>query len=235
MAERIPLFPLATVLFPGVVLPLHVFEPRYRALVTTLMGYRAGAPREFGVIAIRQGWEVGAESLPSLHEIGTIAVLRQVTRHPDGRFDILAVGTRRFRLRSLDATSQPYLVGTVDRLPEGDGMASRFAAPATSAAERQLALQVTTLVTGYLTALAQVRGDGTEGEELPGDPAALSYLVASVLLLPLEERQALLAEPSTATRLRAEQRQLRRELVLLSRLRAVPVPLTDLPAPPGPN
>ncbi|MBI3685736.1 MAG: LON peptidase substrate-binding domain-containing protein [Actinobacteria bacterium] len=235
MAESIPLFPLGTVLFPGVVLPLHVFENRYRELVSTLIEYRDGTPREFGVVAIRQGWEVGPKAAEALFEIGTVASLRQVTRHPDGRFDIIAIGTRRFRLRSVDAVSRPYLVGAVDRLPEAGELAPRFAGSAAGNALRELATQVGTAFLDYVAALAAARGVRPDGDELPEEPSALSYLVASVMLLPLEERQALLAESSPVARLRAELSQLGREAALLRLLRAVPVPLTDLPTSSGPN
>ena len=103
------MFPLGTVLFPGLVLPLHIFEERYRDLVRHLVALPADAPREFGVVAIRQGWETlpaagpattaPASAAVTLHEVGCTAELRQVTELPDGRFDIVTVGRRRFRDR----------------------------------------------------------------------------------------------------------------------------------------
>jgi len=108
MTARLPLFPLGTVLFPGLVLPLHVFEPRYRDLVRDLLALPAGQAREFGVVAIQRGWEVGAEAVAgdatapatsatlTLHEVGCTAEIRQVTELPDGRFDLTTVGRRRF-------------------------------------------------------------------------------------------------------------------------------------------
>src|ERR1700687_4591009 len=100
MGEMLPLFPLGAVLYPGMLLPLHIFAEPYRQLVR---GLRDGAePRRFGVIAIRKGRETGVDGVHSLYEIGCIATLRRVDRHDDGRFDIVTVGTQRFRLRGLD-------------------------------------------------------------------------------------------------------------------------------------
>src|SRR4051794_6839646 len=101
MAQRLPLFPLSTVLVPGLVLPLHIFEPRYRQLVSDLEALPED-DREFGVVAIREGREVGAGSLRALYDVGCAATLQQVTQLPDGRSQILSTGARRFRLLDLD-------------------------------------------------------------------------------------------------------------------------------------
>lgn len=100
MSEMLPLFPLTTVLFPGMRLPLHIFEERYQVLVTDLLALPE--PRRFGVIAIRSGGEVGTDGVTALHEVGCVAAVRQAVPHPDGRFDLATVGTGRFRLISLD-------------------------------------------------------------------------------------------------------------------------------------
>src|SRR6476646_9997550 len=101
MSKTMPLFPLGTVLYPGLVLPLHIFEERYRQLVRDLL--EGPEPQEFGVIAIRKDRETGVDGVSALYEIGCTATLRQVARHDDGRFDVAAVGfaaqavTRSFR------------------------------------------------------------------------------------------------------------------------------------------
>jgi ATP-dependent Lon protease len=245
--ETLPLFPLGTVLFPGVLLPLHIFEERYRQLVRVLVTHAEGVPREFGVVAIRQGWEVGADAVDALHEVGCCAELRQVTRHPDGRYDIVTVGTRRFQLLGVDSSSHPYLVGTVDWLaadePDpGDPVADDPAAsdPVAgdaawtglgSAAAWVLAGNVGALFERYVAAAVAVRGGRVEPHTLPPDPTELSYLVASVAMLTLEDRQTLLELPTTAQRLQAEIRMLTRETTMLRTLRVVPAPLSQLPAP----
>ena len=90
----LPMFPLGTVLYPGVVLPLHIFEERYRRLVRDLLDQPAG-PRSFGVVAIKEGREVGRDGVTALHEIGCTAELRRVEAYDDGRFDIIADGVSR--------------------------------------------------------------------------------------------------------------------------------------------
>lgn len=224
MSVPLPLFPLGTVLFPGLVLPLHVFEERYRALVRHLVGLPDGTPREFGVIAIHRGWEVDQHSGASLtlHEVGCTAQVRQVTEHPDGRFDLTTVGTRRFAIRSVDADQHPYLVAEVDFLDEDSGRPGE--------ADR-LMPTVLDLFQRYLRLIRPAQ----LGEQVPEDPTVLSHLIAATAALPLTERQALLAAPDTVARLRAERTLLSREVALLRRIRAVPVPLSELAVTNGPN
>jgi Lon protease-like protein len=221
VAEPLPLFPLGhTVLFPGVVLPLHVFEERYRELVRTLVELPEGARRRFGVIAIRQGWEVGEDAVSALHDVGCAAELRRVSRYPDGRYDIVTVGTDRFRLRSVDRESRPYLVGSVEWLPAEP--------PAGPTGLAGLADAVATLFGEYVDAAAGLQGQPAEESELPDDPAQLAYAVAAAAVLTLEDRQALLAAETTRARLRAELRLLKRETTMVRRLRALPVPIAEL-------
>ncbi len=104
---RLPLFPLHTVLFPGAVLPLHVFEQRYRQLVQE--------GRDFGIVLIREGREVG--SVPQVHPVGTIAHLDEVTALPDGRFNVNARGLGRFRIVRLHEPD-PYLLADVEELDD---------------------------------------------------------------------------------------------------------------------
>ncbi|OGN88110.1 MAG: hypothetical protein A2X23_11065 [Chloroflexi bacterium GWC2_73_18] len=128
---EIPLFPLATVLCPGGLLPLHVFEERYRSLVARCLA--TGAP--FGVVLLYRGSAVEEGAVPlapdalaphalaphALAPVGTLAAIRDVTRLPDGRMDLLAVGTARFRLHDVEAGREPYLVGRVTLLDEPVG------------------------------------------------------------------------------------------------------------------
>jgi len=207
VAVRLPLFPLSSVLVPGLVLPLHVFEPRYRVLVQALMELPEGAQRQFGVVAIRAGREIGADGVQALHAVGCTAELREVTPYDDGRFDIVTVGETRFRLRDLDAAAgTPYLTGLVDFLPEVDGDGDVQA----------LADKVTTRFGEYREQL------GVEVTELPDQPQVVSYLVAAAVVLDLPDRQMLLEEPTTAGRLRAELDLLRRERALIAAFGALP-------------
>jgi uncharacterized protein len=218
VAEPLPLFPLGHVLFPGAVLPLHVFEERYRALVRGLVELPEGSRRRFGVVAIRQGWEVGEDAVSALHDVGCAAELRRVSRYPDGRYDIVAVGTDRFRLRSVDRTSRPYLVGAVDWLPAGPPAADVSA----------LAAAVGALFADYVDAAAGLQGRLTERAELPDDAAELAYAVAAAAVLTLDDRQALLEAETIRARLQAELRLLKRETTMVRRLHALPVPIAEL-------
>jgi uncharacterized protein len=214
MSETMPLFPLGTVLYPGLVLPLHIFEDRYRQLVRDL---QAGPePRLFGVIAIRRGSETGIDGVSALHEIGCTAGLRRVKQHDDGRFDVVVVGGQRFRLLGLDR-SQSYLRGEIDLLAEetGDEAAAAQAVPAVQRTFRE-----------YLDALASHGAAKVDVPELPDEPVLLSYLVAASMIVDLSDRQVLLAQPDAAGRLAAERALLARETMMLRTLTSTPA--TDL-------
>jgi len=222
MSESLPLFPLGTVLFPGLLLPLHIFEERYRQLVRDLLA--GPGPRRFGVVAIRKGRETGIDGISGLYQVGCTATLRQVTEHDDGRFDLVTAGTQRFRLNELD-DSKPYLQGGVDLLPEDTG---------DEAAAEQAALAVQAAFRGYLSALAVRGATHFSIPSLPDEPVALSYLVAASMIVDLSEKQVLLAEPDAAARLNAERALLTRETTMLRSLTSTPAP--DLRyAPYSPN
>lgn len=245
----LPMFPLGTVLFPGLVMPLTVFEERYRALVRHLLALPDGTPREFGVVSIQRGWEVepagvdgsaggdpgaaiqrvgpwtgsgDASAALTLHEVGCTAEIRQVTEHPDGRFDLVTVGRRRFTIKKIEADAAPYLIAEVDWLDEPEGPLG----------------EADHLTPGLLELFQQylrlIRPDDA-GEQVPDNPVVLSHLIAATAALPLAERQALLAMPDAASRLRAERRLLGREVALLRQVRAVPVPLLELAVATSPN
>jgi hypothetical protein len=211
VADLLPLFPLGTVLFPGVPLPLQVFEPRYRELMQDVMA--APQPWSFGVIAIREGHEVGADSVKSLYDVGCTAVVRDVEQVPDGRIALLLRGDRRFRLLDLDR-SRPYLQAGVDYVDERSTQISD-----------ELATTVRQRFVDYCSGLGAPGAAAT----LPDDPTDLSYVVAATMMLPLADRQALLESPDTAARLRGEADSLSRELALL---RAGTLPVTQPPLPP---
>jgi Lon protease-like protein len=220
---RLPLFPLGMVLVPGLLLPLHVFEQRYRAMVHDLLELPE-TERLFGVVAIRSGREVGADGVTALHEIGCTARLRRAEPHPDGRFDLVSTGVERFLLRDLEH-DRPYLTGVVDLLGDEVGPAEEASV---------LASAVGAAYTDHLRALAAAGGEQAEQSELPGDPRVLSHLLTAALRLDLEDRQALLAEPDAVSRLRAELALLRREARIMRTLRAVPAPeLTRIPLSPN--
>jgi Lon protease-like protein len=215
MAQRLPLFPLGTVLVPGLVLPLHIFEPRYRQLVADLEDLPEDE-REFGVIAIREGGEVGAGSLRALYDVGCAATLQQVTTAADGRSHILSTGVRRFRLLDLDIDADtPYLTGLVEWLDEQEGQLDAT----TVLRSRALWAQYTELLGGFGPQVVQ---------DLPEDPGPLSYLLTTAVVMPLHQRQGLLSAASDAERLTALNRFLRSEVSIMA---VVPsLPLLDVDA-----
>ena len=212
MTETLPLFPLGTVLYPGLVLPLHIFEDRYRQLIRDLL--EGQEPRRFGVIAIREGRETGIGGVSALHEVGCTATVREIAEADDGQYDIVTVGTDRFRLHDLD-DSQPYLVGEVEMLdePAGDEAAAALSASAVQRAFR-----------AYLNVLAD-RGAATISvPDLPDEPIMLSYLVAASMIIEMGDRQELLAQPDAVHRLSAERVLLARETAIMRELGSTPAP-----------
>jgi uncharacterized protein len=209
------MFPLGTVLMPGASLPLHIFEPRYRQLTVDLVT-GAVPDKQFGVVAVREGWTPDEAGIAGLHTVGCSADLLDVRRLPDGRFDVVTRGARRFRLLSLDPESRPYLVGVVEYLPDepcAGGDEARFLAAAARAAHRRYC------------STAWKSGDWSE-PDADVEPGNLAHVLASDCLLSIGDRQALLEQTSPAERLRMVRALLVRETTLLGRLRAVPAPIT---------
>jgi Lon protease-like protein len=199
-AVELPLFPLSTVLYPGLPMPLHVFEERYRAMFARILR----GERRFGVVAITRGLEVGAPA--EYQPIGCVAELREVRPYPDGRLDVVAEGSSRFRIDGV-VQSAPFIVATVSLLPEEVGQAAERHAAAVAALFRR-----------YLETLLDLAGEEATSVTIPPDPLAASYLVAAGLQVDLADKQRLLAIGSAAERLEAEAELLRRELALLQRL-----------------
>jgi len=195
------------VLFPGGVLPLHVFEERYRILVQERL--------DFGVVLIRRGREVGPSSAEQLHSVGTAATLQRVDALPDGRFSVLARGLHRFRLLGVEP-GRPYLMGRVYRLEE----------PPQIAGTRLLSL-----LERYLAAHGVALGSrlGPELQLPPGaGPQRAVWLVGALLRVEPFRRQELLetGDPDLAAAL------LQAELAKLSSIgRLGPMQ----PRPPAPN
>jgi hypothetical protein len=260
-----------------VVLPLQIFEPRYRRLMQDLQSQpEDGERRFFGVVAIRQGWEVEKVApAEALYDVGCTARLQRVVPQSDGGFRVVTVGGDRFRILDVVVGDDPpYLQAEVDWLADeevaeeaagdSEGMVPPGAPDAVDdivasvarASMDVLVRAVRSLFTRYVAEVAalgagrgrsgglpeepelsELLGSGESAEaavllrSVADDPAALSWLVASVALLTTEDRQALLAESATRRRLAAESRMLRRELTMLQELGAVPVSLQEFATP----
>ncbi len=212
MSTRLPLFPLGSVLYPGLVLPLHIFEERYRQLVADLMG--RPEPQEFGVIAIRHGRETGVDGVSALYDTGCTAVLQQAEAYEDGRFDLMTVGARRFTLVGLGPEA-PYFSGEVEFLPDdvGDAAEAAVVVPVAQQSFRS-----------YLDVLSERGGAQITITDLPDEPLLLSYLIAAAIVVDLPVKQRLLEEPDAHRRLMAERRVLAREMQMLKSLTATPAP-----------
>lgn len=206
----VPLFPLSTVVFPGVSLPLHVFEERYRTLVRELLEVEQVFDRVFGVVAIREGYEVGDHGAQSVHRVGTLVQLSEVHPYDDGRFDIEVIGRERLRVLEHDA-SGPFLRGQVTLLPDGEEEGA--------AEEAAHTLEV---FETYRARLSDLRGGPVLVGELPRDPAYLSYALASTCLLTLPQRQELLEAEGATDRLRALRGLLREEMRAMRALPSLP-------------
>ncbi|MFI9624247.1 LON peptidase substrate-binding domain-containing protein [Streptomyces sp. NPDC052042] len=243
---RLPLFPLNAVLFPGLVLPLNVFEERYRAMMRELLRTDEDEPRRFAVVAIRDGHEVaptatgmpeaerawavrdaadgfGPDPIRAFHPVGCVADAAKIRERADGTFEVLATGTTRVELLSVDA-SGPYLTAELRELDEKPGEEAGALAEGVLRAFR-----------GYQKRLAGAsRRSLTTGAELPDDPSVVSYLVAAAAVLDVPTKQRLLQAPDTATRLREELTMLRAETAVIRHLPSLPaVELTRAPTHPN--
>jgi Lon protease-like protein len=213
--EQLPIFPLSTVVFPGVSVPLHVFEDRYRALVHHLLTIPDKTLRVFGIVAIREGFEVGQHGVASVHRVGCVVQMTSVEPYEDGRFDIEVVGRQRLRVDGLD-TSGEFLVGEVELLGEK------------RSPEEDPREAVRTLATfeEYRRRLSQMRGGPVLDGDMPSDPEYLSYSLAATCLLTLQERQTLLEADSSVERLILLRHALLEEM---RAMRAVPsLPATEV-------
>ncbi|HEX6886865.1 MAG TPA: LON peptidase substrate-binding domain-containing protein [Candidatus Nanopelagicales bacterium] len=209
---KVALFPLRTVLVPGRVLPLHIFEPRYRLMVETL-SCGPEEDRGFGIVAIRPGADPEADGLAALYEVGTMARITSTERLPDGRFDLLTVGARRFTIDALD-TALPYARAEVSLREEQLGDADH-AAELGRTAVRLLREYRSRIAAWDVIAISEIA-------HLPEDPVVLSYLIASAIVTDLPERQRLLSIPDAEQRLVEACAILRREIAVIGCLPSMP-------------
>jgi Lon protease-like protein len=238
---EIPLFPLHAVLCPGIALPLHIFEPRYQLLTERCIA--SSSP--FGIVLILDGREVGAGSV-SIASVGTFAEIRESNRYPDGRYDLLVVGSGRFTIQSVDAQQEPYLVADVTPLPDdqGDGEHATDLANRTmrrfvtylqllqpmegeTADEVDVRVEIETEVDPEAPTAGPTTAPEAEREReldeaarrlvIPDDPTTLSYLLSGIIQVDPLRRQQLLEADSTEARLAALDRLIDRELWMLRR------------------
>jgi len=197
----LPLFPLRTVLLPGAPLRLHIFEDRYKRMINTCLEKK----QPFGVVLIRHG----VEALGPLAEpfpIGCTARIIQVQKLEGGRMNILAIGQERFRIVSLDKSSLPYLVGSVEAIPLE--MTDQAAVLREGGSLRNL-------VDRYLRMISQTGSAPFGQEELPDEPVPLAYYAAAFLQIPATQKQGLLSIHDGLDLLIEVHKLYRREIALL--------------------
>ena len=204
---NVPIFPLNTVLFPNMPLPLHIFEQRYRTMVEDL---KHGDNR-FCVALIREGQEIGGYAVP--FDVACLAELVHVQLLQDGRYFVVAVGIERVRIVSTNDLDKPYLTGSLELWPdETDDVA-----PAIMDKASKLFVQ-------YMNYITKMSGQSDEQLEVPNEPDLLSYVLASSLQIDPEARQHLLELPGSEERLRAELGMLQTELPILRAFLSSPQP-----------
>jgi Lon protease-like protein len=193
----LPLFPLDTVLFPGVVLPLHIFEERYKLMVNRCLDEE----RPFGVLLAGEG----GDPRGTPYRVGTTTTIARVSRLDDGRMNLVTIGGERFRLLDIRHDA-PYLVGTAQPWPlggEGESEARGQVEPVRRHFRR------------YLDMLDEAEGHKISINTVPTDPHALALLVAIALQVPKAQKQGLLEQATIPEMLASEQVILKREHMLL--------------------
>jgi Lon protease-like protein len=182
--RRIPIFPLNVVLFPGMMLPLHIFEARYQEMVRRCLD----GDRTFGVCLIAAGQEVGGPADP--FEVGTTCRIHAVAPQDDGRMHLVTFGEERFRIQRLLTGEAPYLEAEVVMVPDEPG-------PGVEA----LAAEAREKLARYVQRALEAQGETHRTFDLPEDAVALSHLIGSVVPAEPPVRQVLL-ESSVEDRLR---------------------------------
>ena len=182
----LPLFPLNVVLYPGMALPLRIFEERYKLMMQRCLE----EDKIFGVVLIKSGKEVGGSAIP--FEVGTMARITDVIPQGGGRMHLSAIGEGVFRIVDVQQIT-PYMVGRVELLER----------PEESAPE-ELTARVVRHFRTYKSLLASLRGTGDGAVEMDEDPQRLSYTVAAELMAGPREKQGLLETPSAKVRLEEE-------------------------------
>ena len=197
---ELPLFPLNTVLFPGMPLNLHIFEERYKRMMQACIE----SSKPFGVVLIKQGLEAHGP-LAEPHEIGCTARIIEVEPLSESRMNIVALGQKRFRIIS-SSDQDSYLVGQVKLYPLEDTDPELLT---------QTGKRLYPWVKRYMDILSQASGTDLESEHLPNDPLALAFLAAVLLQVPPTQKQTLLAAQNAPEFLGDMYELYRREVFLL--------------------
>lgn len=198
---ELPLFPLNVVLFPGMPLPLHIFEDRYKAMVADCIREN----RPFGVVLMQNGGTGESGGADEPVAIGCTAEIAQVQPLEHGRMLILTVGRERFRVVELNY-EKPYLIGLVEPAPLVTDDEEWETAGAAS---------LEPYIIDYMNKLALLGSFEVEPQQIPSDAEGLVYMAATLIQLPIDEKQSLLAIDRASDLTRALRTVYRRELALM--------------------
>lgn len=200
--HELPLFPLNTVLFPGMPLHLHIFEPRYKLMIRECLE----ESKPFGVVLIKQGHEVGDSA--TIYETGTRAHITNVRHLDNGEMDITSLGSTRFRVENTH-NEKPYLTGIVHDFPLQDTL---------NPCIKPLARQISLMIQRYIKIFAVLGKMDMRMESLPKDPITLAFLTAVVLQMPMKDKQRVLDAAELSTMLKMERHLIYREAEILKNL-----------------
>ncbi len=199
---ELPLFPLNIVLFPGEVLPLHIFEERYRAMIKKCLDEKIA----FGVVL--------ADDDGSPFSVGTLAKITEVEHLADGRMNIVVIGMERFLLHEVRISDDGYYLGDISGFPLKKG----------ERLPRGLKRQVTAQLQNYLKLLAEMSEVEFSVTEMPKQSSDIAVLTAIALQVPLDEKQDLLCSESVSEMLLKENDILEDELFTLKIAAKAPKP-----------
>ncbi len=191
----IPLFPLGVVLFPGMMLPLHIFEERYKAMIKECL--TSGNP--FGVVLVKHGqspvFNVNDKQFTDFYSVGTTARITAIEQLKNGRLNLLTIGQERFILKDCYPGLDNFLVGRVDPFPlnenvDGDGI-------------EKMTKTLHSMMQRYINHLADASGEDLSNAKLPTDPTSLAFLAGTAIQGPYwaneSDKQKLLSTQSLSS------------------------------------
>ncbi len=182
---QIPIFPLNTVLFPGMLLPLHIFEERYKIMINRCLA----DDNTFGIVLAKnkQAVEPNVANIfaDDIYPVGTTAYISAVERLADNRMNLITIGRERFTIKNIRPSQDDYLVGEVDPLP----ITNQSDEPVV----KTMYARLKPMIEQYIQRLATAAGESFSGANLPSDPEALAYLAGMAVQGPLTDKQHLLA------------------------------------------
>jgi Lon protease-like protein len=188
---NIPLFPLNIVLFPGMMLPLHIFENRYKAMIKECLA----GDQIFGVVLAKtqqaQAPNVAGLYVDDLYPIGTTARITAVEHLQDDRMNLITVGQERFIIKGIVSSKDDFLVGEVDPFPIAEDED-----PILIGGMMQ---KLRPMLREYIDHLASASGEDLSNTVLPNDPKTLAYLAGTAVQGPLADKQDLLSAKSVGT------------------------------------